>query len=363
MPTDDPLIGYEDPSDPGFKIARGNAGLPGGRPGGAVSPPPGVAGGGYGSFFGSPTAGTTTFSSAPKKRDIYAKAAGFKPWMALPDDPSLPVADTVPAMMRPGEGVLTPEAMSGLGITPEILALLNQIGAVQHFATGGVVQPLRGFRRPMPGGVASPAPAAATANTVGSLPATGATTTGVSGSGSGTGSQWAPSGWNPSGDPTLQLTPLTGTGGDQSRLLNYLYQVLSGGASGGAFNPNGSPAVMAAVKENALGNADAARARAGTLAQLSGADPASRANYMLQTDLAGQGGAAKASNDAVLAQLLGSQDWMRNLFGSAVGANFGDWNAERQGDISKRYAPDQPSAWNQLLGMGAQAAGAYLGAR
>ena len=86
--------------------------------------------------------------------------------------------------------------------------------------------------------------------------------------------------------------------------------------------------MMSAVKENALGAADAARQRAGTLSVLSGADPASRANYMLQTDLAGQGGAAQASNNAVLGQELGQQQFGQQLLGKAYDANTQAWLAQ-----------------------------------
>lgn len=298
-------IGWEDPQDPILKKNRTPGGGGGFTP--PASPPPGVVGGGYGSYFGSPTAGIPTFSSSPSRamgrRDMYAGVPGFKPWMALSDGSSIGT-DSVPAMLTPGEGVLNNGVMGEPGMD-ELVMLMNAIGA-QRMAKGGIAgawNPWKGFQNPsiqIGGGPAPPQPPPppepAPAQTPGS---------------------------NPFGFMGDSRAPGNSPGGQTiTDILNQFFQ-------SGAFSPQGSAAVMSAVKENALGAADAARQRAGTLSVLSGADPASRANYVLQTDLAGQGGAAKAINDAVTGQLVNQQKFGQDQLSGMLQFLYNYWQSQQ----------------------------------
>jgi hypothetical protein len=71
---------------------------------------------------------TTQNSQQPTKMAKGGTVPGFAPGQ-----------DSVPAQLSPGEGVLTPEAVQMLG-GPQAIARFNQ-QAVQHFASGGIVQP------------------------------------------------------------------------------------------------------------------------------------------------------------------------------------------------------------------------------
>lgn len=318
------LIDSPDLDDPEFKKAQHDSGRGGG--GGIPYSPPGVGiGGGYGSFFGSPTAGVPGFSGITQgnRKDLYALIHGFQPWMdAGGSGGSLPVAmaaggvvpntDTVPAMLTPGERVASLHAQDAMPGLADLIDLANALG-IQHFAFGGTAKPsvltpwMTGGRWGSPTPAPAPAPApTGTPTTGGDMPVN---TMGNSGNPFG----WTGGARGPSDTPA---------GKTLTDILNEFFK-------NGTFSPTGSADVMNAVKENALGAADAARQRAATLSVLSGADPASRANYMLQTDLVGQGAAAGAVNNAVYDQLKGQQAFGQNTLNGLLSFLYNYWQSQQ----------------------------------
>lgn len=303
---DDPLGGYDDPSDPGFKQWLRGKGGGGGAP--PVAPPPASGpGGGYGSFFASPsTAGVPSYTSDPaRRRDLYGGIDGFRSWMA-PGGSSVPSStDTVPAMLTPGEFVVNRTAAQ----QPDIAALLHAINSMGlHMAGGGFV-PWGGFgiprkgSMPPPSPVPSPGPAPAPAP----APETPVNT---------------PGGGNP-------FTSWDAGRNPNSPLGNDILSILAGFGKSGSFSPEGSQAVRDATQRAALGAADAARARAGTMGELYGADPATVAAYKLQTDLGSQGTAAKAYNDVVSQQALSQDAFGKEQLNSLLAFLYNYWQSQQ----------------------------------
>lgn len=81
-----------------------------------------------GSGSGQPSGNSQPSGSQPTQMSKGGTIPGYAPGK-----------DTVPAQLSPGEGVLTPQAVQMLGGPAAIQQLNSQ--AVQHFATGGMVQP------------------------------------------------------------------------------------------------------------------------------------------------------------------------------------------------------------------------------
>lgn len=396
--------GPRGPGDGGYNPPGGGTIGPGGGFGGSF----GGGGFGGGGYFGS-----GVFDSGSELGGVLRRK---RRWVQGPNGPiavsSSPMgSDTVPAMLTPGEFVVNREAtqmpgvagaldglnaaglakryseggmVEGGGLDKEmILKLLrlllddgDEAGEVQGFAWGGMVRPQRApgmaLRAPqMPqnrvsgGGAtlgmgAKQQAAPAGANPVGQMNTAWQRAQQSLGVGGQTGpSQWTPPGSNPSGDPTISLNPWSGSGWDQSRTLNQLYGLLSQFGGAGAFGPEGNQQLLAALQGEATQNADAMRRRAATQADISGLDPGQRASYAMQTDLNTQGDVAKTLNAAKLGLLQNQQGFGQDLLRQLAQFNMQDWMAERQGDISKRYAPEGPSGWDTLAGLGGAALGGW----
>ena len=101
-----------------------------------------------------------------------------------------PGKDTVPAMLSPGEGVLVPQAVRALG--PDLILWLNKNWGklkrgggtlpTQHFATGGVVKPVKATGQPMSIKSFTGFPGAADAKATGNIRSTKAWNDGFFGS-------------------------------------------------------------------------------------------------------------------------------------------------------------------------------------
>lgn len=181
----------------------------------------------------------------------------------------------------------------------------------------------------------------------------------------GTGTDWVPPGSNPSGDPTIDLNEWSGTGWDQSRTLNRLYDLLSQFDKSGSFSPGGNKGLMDFARTEALGNAEAIRQRNSLIGNNLGVDPATGASFALQSDLNSQGGVADAMNAASRGVLERQDAFGKDILSMLANLNAQDWMAERQGDISKRYAPDQGGGGvgGYLGNIGGRALGGWLGGR
>lgn len=384
--------------------------------GGGYTPPGGTGitpGGGFGAtgFFGA--------ERGASLGDFFGSGSGMRPKRRVVMGPNGPISvaaspmgtDTVPAMLTPGEGVLNKGAMQQPGMTDFlqaanqqgvsqmaeggmvgggidkdlILKLLHLLldddggeGGVQGFAWGGMVRPQVG------GGMRQQAPTAprmpagglmmGQANQTAGVRQQAAPTGGLSfrdflGGGQrqqvappgGGGMTWTPPGSNPSGDPTIDLNDWSGSGWDQSRTLNQLYGLLNQFGGAGAFGPEGNAKLLESLRGEATQNADAIRRRSALNADVQGLDAGQKGAYAMQSDLNTQGDVANTLNSAKLGLLQNQQGLGQDLMKMLAQFNMNDWSAERQGDISKRYAPDGPSGWDQLANLGGAALGGWAG--
>lgn len=420
----DPLFGGDfEEYYPIIKSGRGGGGTGGQAPGSGGGFGGGFGGVGGGSFGSNvPVVPGQAYGGnmGMMRRKLVQMANGAVPVSYSP----LSSTDSVPAMLTPGEFVVNREAMAmpgakeavgmlnqagrvqkmaeggpvvgGGGMDPEmvsklvaaILTVLNGRGGheaaeePEGFAWGGPVNPrLSAFRQGGLGGSRTPFQNPASgqgwqsygasgarpgAAPVGGNPVQALNTAGqraqqsLGVGGQQGGAQWVPPGANPSGDPTISLNPWSGSGWDQSRFLNQLYGMMNQGGLSGMFSPEGSPALLASLQDEARQNADALRKRASLNADVLGLDAGQRGSYAMQTDLNTQGGVAQTLNAAKRAQLENQQGLYQDLMRALGQFNMQDWMAERQGDISKRYAPDQGgSAWDTLAGLGGAALGGW----
>ena len=201
--------------------------------------------------------------------------------------------DTVPAMLSPGEIVVNARAASH----PTVAALLHMLnamtteeqGEIQHFADGGQVT------GPPPGGgfaFMKWAKQNRDALRGGGQPAAWGAQTGAPGS----------------------------VGGAN--------QALGGFQQAGAFDPNGSPALMAAMQQQANKAAQGYQAQAMTGADVYGLDPSQAGAVRLQAMLGSQNKAADILGNAQYDQLSGAQDFGRGLYMNQLGFNQGVINRD-----------------------------------
>lgn len=293
-----------DPDVPGSK-------LPGG--GGAGNPIPGGSNPPTFGFGGGNSPGT--FGSALTGGDSGALRALLRKRLALPTaTPSYLTSDTGAATMDSTTGVGQMSANSGM-FGGNLIRLLQKQGKLPNQPAGG-----------------------------------------------NTGADWTPTGANPSGDPTIGLTDWSGTGWDRSRTLNNLYELLQKYSDFGSFSPEGNKGLMDSVRTGALADAEAIRQRNNLIGSNLGVDPSTAGSFALQSDLNSQGGVADALSAASRGVLERQDEFGKQLLGMLGNLNAQDWMAERQGDISKRYAPDQPSGWQSFLGnLAGSAVGSYFG--
>lgn len=172
-----------------------------------------------------------------------------------------------------------------------------------------------------------------------------------------------PAGGNTGVDESWKkLNDWSGTGWDRSRTLNNLYELLQKYSDFGSFSPEGNKGLMDSARSGALADAEAIRQRNDLIGRNLGVDPSTAGSFALQSDLNSQGGVADALSAASRGVLERQDEFGKQLLGMLGNLNAQDWMAERQGDISKRYAPDQPSGWQSFLGnLAGSAVGNYFG--
>lgn len=303
-----------DPDAIGTKVPPGGGPTPGG---GGASPTFGFSGGNAGLFGVSPTAmgGEGALRALLRKR------------LALPT--------ASPSYLMPADGAGM--AFADAGARPGAAPLAGSAPAATPASGGGFWGGVRQIH-----GAPPIAPA---------------------GGGGGWGAGELPPGSNPSGDPNIELGDWSGSGWDRSRTLNKLYDLISKFGAGGSFSPEGSRLLMDTTRSEALGNAEALRGRGNLIASNLGVDPATAASFALQSDLNTQGGVADAMNSAVTGNARAQDEFGKSLLQMLSQFNMEDWLAERQGDISKRYAPDQGGGGlGGFLGeVGGRALGGWLG--
>lgn len=259
-------------TDPGFKVARGSIGSGGGGPIGSGGGTFGSAtfGGGGGMLGG---LATTAGGNGDALRTLLRRR------LRAP-------AATVPSYLAPADGKFSADT-SGLSTNPTMTSFGRMPSGSRTPSGGGT-----------PGRMTSP------------MPVNPAISPPNSGGGS----------WDPNDPNSAPDSPWAN--GDNGFLQN-LITILGRFNATGAFTPNGSSAVMDAVRGNAADNAQALLSRNRLTSQALGVDPATAASYALQSDLRGQGGAADAVNDAALKQLLGQQEFGQDMLSTYLRGVFG----------------------------------------
>jgi hypothetical protein len=115
---------------------------------------------------------------------------------------------------------------------------------------------------------------------------------------------------------------------------------------------------MAAVRRNALRASEARRQQGMTLSSLLGLDPQQAAVQFGQQANQAAGEGADAINNAQLQQLLGGQEWYRNLFNNRLGNADQQAMMRYQAQLQRQQQGGLGGMFGTLLGTGV---GAFLG--
>ena len=324
--------------------------------GGGPGPGPGGGFGGSGSgFFGSGVGavGVEGFGGWPKRKLVRGPNGDIQISLSPLDSSQ----DTVPAMLSPGEFVVNRNSVAMPGVKP-MLEQLNMAGGgavpggspayeagrqmgmmmrqgrqamacggevkPQGYAFGGVVRQQGGYQRTPQMPLGAPRMPVQPQTTVGVTPRPGAAPMAPPAPNVGPGP--VNSGMGPNPWQEAPISPGSPNPGDE--WMNRISALLRDWGRQGAFDMNGNPALMAALRSEATTNADALRRRAALNAQALGLDAGQRGSYAMQSDLNTQGGVANTLNDAVLKQLLGQQSFGQGLLGKMYDANTQAWLAQ-----------------------------------
>jgi hypothetical protein len=115
-----------------------------------------------------------------------------------------------------------------------------------------------------------------------------------------------------------QFGGLAGRLGTGPTYGNAARGIVQQGGQAGFFNPMGSPQILAAVRQNALRNAQNRLHRGALLSRLLGLDPQQSRAAQLGFEQQAGGDISNALLGAQNQQLLGSQDFIRSLFGQGL---------------------------------------------
>lgn len=130
------------------------------------------------------------------------------------------------------------------------------------------------------------------------------------------------------------------------------------GANADAFGPQGSPALRASLRRNAMMNANAAQRQAALSSRLMGLDPNQARVASVNANIAGNANTTNALNQGELQQQMAGQDWLHQLLSGQLGF-------EHQSAIEKaRQAYEQHMRGGigaQLAQLGGMGLGAFLG--
>lgn len=129
---------------------------------------------------------------------------------------------------------------------------------------------------------------------------------------------------------------------------------IQGAGAAGFFNPQGSPAIRANLRRNALRNADNMRRRSALLSRFLGLDPNQARVAEVNADTEANRGTADLLGRGSLDELLSNRDYFRGLFGNQLGG-------EQQRNMM-RYQQDlsNPGLGGFLGGLLGQSAGAII---
>lgn len=378
MPVFDPGSGdLPPPFEPGGKPAsRPGGGPPGGGPGGGPGVNPGTPFGGAG---GLDPMVFRLLSGLGDQTPIMVRRRGLGPVPGItPGPPGR--SDTVPAMLSPGEQVMSNGAQAMNPMLAAMVMQANMQAAPKGFAHGGMVQgdtcPCCGM--PMPhggdgyayGGVV---PFGTSTNVQFGFPRQQARPVGAQPTGAGPAPPGAPGGswtgqytYNPQGGVT-NFNPNDPWGTfTQNRDPSFTGQGARGlGAFGqaGYFDPRGNQMLLNAMNEGAQGTADALVRRQMSQADLSGLDPAQRAVAKLQA-LRDTGRGVQDIMANTRAQALGNaNDFAQNLYSMLLQGSLGQISADQQAKLQDWLTNNQnernkKGQWGNIAG---QVLGAGLG--
>jgi hypothetical protein len=93
----------------------------------------------------------------------------------------------------------------------------------------------------------------------------------------------------------------------------------------GMYNPGGSQPMISALRGQAVGDADALRARSNTISSLSGMDPAQAASSYFQRDMGSQGEVQRMLLNARLQSMTANQARLQGLAGAGQDAEYQAW--------------------------------------
>jgi len=94
---------------------------------------------------------------------------------------------------------------------------------------------------------------------------------------------------------------------------------------GGAFNLGGSQSYVDALRGQAVGDADALRARSNTIGAISGMDPAQAASSYFQRDMGSQGEVQRMLLNARLQSMNQNRASLENLANTGAAAKWQSW--------------------------------------
>jgi len=133
-------------------------------------------------------------------------------------------------------------------------------------------------------------------------------------------------------------------------------RIIGAAGKAGYFDPNGSPALMESLRQNAQGNADALTRQATLGADVAGMDPAQAAATRLQANLANQGNVAGILSQGRLGELQNQQQFAQGLFSGNAQSNA---YAQLQQWLNNHQQQSNPMG--QIVGGLAQGVGAGVG--
>jgi hypothetical protein len=111
-------------------------------------------------------------------------------------------------------------------------------------------------------------------------------------------------------------------GGGSANYSNLTSAIIRQMIAAGMLNPMGSPGMIAALRGQAIGDADALRARQNTMAGLAGLDPAQAASKRFEADMGLQGEIQRMLLNARLQSMLQNRELLTGVMGKGMGYNW-----------------------------------------
>ena len=157
-------------------------------------------------------------------------------------------------------------------------------------------------------------------------------------------------------DPTSPSAFTNAAGGPNT---NIATGTINSANSAGLFDPNGSPAIMAALRRSALRQARNRTRQSAVSSRFFGLDPTQARQAAVDTNREVSGQLADTISGGHLQETLGNRDWARGLFGSQLGNENAMAMAQFQAEQQRKLLEAQQGTFGGYLG---QLVGTGLGA-